>query len=347
MQSMHLLFSFIFCLAGLTLSPAAWSNDFVLSRAVLEDREGSLSVSEAARAEFQPSGLILNRGYTESVHWLRLVVRAPAQGQELVLRVRPAFVDEVTLYTPDATAPGFWSAQVTGDRTPFLQRSHAAVTLGFVIRPAEPETTYYLRLRTASASMLSVEAFDPHVAEVRDLQLNLFQMFYLSLTLGLLFLATTNYLATRDRVVVWFIVYLVAYLLYNLALLGYLAPLFPKAQAGHLDFFTNVMVCVMSLVSLLFNRAVLALFDPPRPALRLLDSLLAVVVVELALLATGAAGWALEINAWVALLALVVTRATATLEGKPVDLLKTNDLQVRNFKPYVITLGRSRKGETK
>jgi hypothetical protein len=46
-------------------------------------------------------------------------------------------------------------------------------------------------------------------------------------------------------------------------------------------------------------------------------------------------------------LALVVTRATATLEGKPVDLLKTNDLQVRNFKPFGITLGRSRKGETK
>ena len=46
-------------------------------------------------------------------------------------------------------------------------------------------------------------------------------------------------------------------------------------------------------------------------------------------------------------LALVVTRATAILEGKPVDLLKSHDLQVRNFKPFGITLGRSKKGETK
>lgn len=303
---MRLLFAFMVSLAGLTLSPAAWGEDFVVSRAVLEDREGTLSVDEAVHAEFQPAGPILTRGYTESVYWLRLVVRTPAPGRALVLRIRPAFVDEVTLYAPDASAPGRWRVQVTGDRTPFLQRSHAAVTLGFVVRPVELETSYYLRLRTASASILSVEALEPHVAEARDLRLNLFQMFYLGLMLGLLFLAVTSYLTTRDRVVVWFVLYLVVYLLYNLALLGYLAPLFPKAEAGHLDLLTNAMVCTMSLVSLLFNRAVLALFDPPRPALRLLDALIAVVAVEMAFLATGAAGLALQINAWVALLAAPV-----------------------------------------
>ena len=289
------------CVVGLVFSPAARCEEFMLSRAVLEDPAGTLSVDEAARADFQPVGPILTKGYTDSAHWLRLVVRAPTDGSALVLRIRPAFVDEVTLFEP--TPDGGWTRRVTGDRTPFLARDRAAVTLGFVVHPPEPQTTYYLRLKTTSASLLNVDALEPHAAEARDLRLNLFQMFYLGVMLGLLFLAITNYLATRDRVVVWFIVYQASYLLYNLALLGYLAPLLPTAPAGWVDRATSAMLCAMTLVSLLLNRAVLALFDPPRLALRMLDVLIAVIPLELALLAWGPARLALQTNAWVVLLA--------------------------------------------
>lgn len=44
---------------------------------------------------------------------------------------------------------------------------------------------------------------------------------------------------------------------------------------------------------------------------------------------------------------LVVTRATAILEGKKVDLLKSGDLQVRDFKPFRLVLGQTSKGGKK
>lgn len=190
----------------------------MLSRAVLEDPTGTLTVDAAARADFQPVGPILAKGYTDSAHWLRLVVRAPASGGELVLRIRPTFLDTVTLFEP--AAGGGWTARTTGDRVPFQARERAAVTLGFAVFPTAPQTTYYLRVQTTSATLLNVEALRPQEAEARELRLNLFQISYVGLLIGLLVVVLVNYRTQPDRVLLWFMLYLVAYVPYNLTLLG-------------------------------------------------------------------------------------------------------------------------------
>lgn len=311
MRSLCLTISTMICLV---FCSSVWAEDFIASRSILVDPSATLSIMEVAHADFQPVGLILSKGYTDAAHWLRIVVRAPVDGDELVLRIRPTFIDDVTLFEPDPSSSNGWKMQQTGDKTPFFDRSRAKITLGFVIRPSEPETTYYLRLKTTSASMLHVQALRRHDAEVKDIILNLFQFSYFGLMLGGLFLAISYYLIQRDRVVAWFIFYQSIYLLYNLALLGYLALLIPHDFADLVDPLTSIVVCVLTLAGLLFNRALLAIFDPPRVVMHGLDALLLMVPIDLLIMALGHVRLALHINALLVLIAapLLVIAAFGT-----------------------------------
>lgn len=317
---MRIFSIFIFLIAGSSSFSTAWADDFVLSRAVLADPAGSLVIENVVQADFQSVGAILSKGYTDSVHWLRIAVRARADGGELVLRIRPTFVDEVTLFEADASSLSGWKTHTTGDRTPFLARERASVLLGFLVKPVAPETIYYLRLKTTSASIINVQALTPHDADSHDLQLNLLQLFYLGLMLGLLFLAINDYLTSRDHVVLWFIVYQCTYLSYNLALLGYLAPLMPSSSIGWLDHLTSFMVCTLTLVGLLFNRALLGLFDPPRLVKLGFDALLLMALVVLIIMATGHFRLALHINALLVLAIvpmMVIVAFSARREAAP------------------------------
>lgn len=155
-------------LASMAIAAQA-GEDHIISRALLEDKESSLSIKQAGHASFKPARPILAAGYTNSTHWLRLIVRPRADGGELVLRIRPTYLDEITLFEPDATTPGRWRMWVTGDRTPWIDRNYSSVLPGFLIHPTA-ETIYYLRLKTTSTSLIKVEALTPpdaHHADVR------------------------------------------------------------------------------------------------------------------------------------------------------------------------------------
>ena len=107
----------LFLIAGLVTAFA--DDDHIVTRSVFEDKSGTLSIGEVVSQPFQPADLVLSAGYSPSVHWLRLTVRPRADGDPLVLWIRPTFLDEVTLYEPDALASGGWARRVTGDRVPF------------------------------------------------------------------------------------------------------------------------------------------------------------------------------------------------------------------------------------
>ncbi|MFN3879846.1 MAG: 7TM-DISM domain-containing protein [Nitrincola lacisaponensis] len=294
---MRIFFIVILLIFGFSPFAATGADDLVLSRAVLTDPAGTLTIEDVIQGDFQPTTDILSKGYTDAAHWLRLVVRAPEGGGELVLRIRPTFLDEITLYEADANNPGLWNTYTTGDRTPFLERDHSTIALGFVIKPSLPETTYYLRLQTTSASIMHVQALMPHAATQRDLRLNLFQFFYLGLMLGLLCLAINDYATYRDHLVLWFVAYQCTYIVYSLALLGYLAPLIPSAPVGFLDKLTSFAVCGITLVGLLFNRALLRLFDPPRGVRFGFDTLLLLAMIVPFIMLLGHFRLALHINA--------------------------------------------------
>lgn len=296
-------------------------SDHVVSREVFRDTTGKMSLTEVTNASFIPSQDILAGGYTKDAVWMRLVVRPATDGSALVLRILPTYLNEITLYEPTPDRPGFWRAATTGNGTPWQERPLASISLGFPVHPAV-QTTYYLRLRTASNSLLQVRALteaEALRAEVTDM---LWQGLYLALILGVAFWAIHDYWQTRDRVIRIFIGVYLVYPLYVLAILGYLAPLFPGAE--WMPRLTSWSVTLLTLATLLFHRTLLLLFDIGRPARWGLNALIATDLVANGLLLLGQTSTALSLNSLVGLLGaptLFIVALAARKDAAPGRLL--------------------------
>ena len=82
-------------LTGILITTSASAGDLIISRSVLEDKTGVLTIDDFAKRSFKPVGPTLSKGYTHSVHWLRLQVRAPSNDSPLVLYIRQPYLNGV------------------------------------------------------------------------------------------------------------------------------------------------------------------------------------------------------------------------------------------------------------
>lgn len=300
-------------LAG-ALLPAWAGQDHVVARALWEDASGRLALEQVLAQPFVPAPTVLAQGYSPAVHWLRLTVRPAAGGAALVLRIRPSFLDEVTLFEPAPGLPGQWLERVSGEGTPWLQREHATSAYGFVVRPliregaADAEATYYLRLQTRRSALLQVQALTLPDAEQADLWLQLQQWLVLTLMACVLLWALHDGWHSRDRIVGWYVAGQGMYLLYALAITGVLAPLLRTHSAAVV---TMVLSCAAELVMLVFHRQWLQWFDPPARALHAVDVLIAASAGAALLCLAGWVRQGLWLVSAVALAAGVVLWAVA------------------------------------
>ena len=288
---------------ALLLGVSARAQDLIIDRALLQDRSGTLTINEVAQAEFTPMGKLLNAGYTASAHWVRLTIQTPEPGQTIELRIRPTFLDEVLLFEPDPAHPSRWRSRATGDSRGETAQERSSAALGFTLTPAATRTTVYLRLQTTSSSLLYAEALSLQAAHAKDVRFHLFLAIYMGFMVWVLFWALNDFVLSRERVVGFFLFFQFFYCVYSLAVMGFLPLLLPQAAASTLDSFTSIMICVASLLGLLFHRTLLTMFAPPRLALRVLDVLIAFSAVVVCLLAWGYTRQALQFNAYVVLMA--------------------------------------------
>jgi len=303
---------FLCCLTFLLVQNAAASEDYILSRAVFTDPSGELTFEQVRTAQFSPARPVLTAGFSSAVHWLRLEVRVRADGGALMLRIRPTHLGTLTLFEPDGAdgaLSGQWRTRVTGEHIPWVEREHASVQHGFSIQPSQTTTTYYLRLQTTRSAILQVQALTPFAAEHANLVLGLWQGLYLAVLASILVWTLHDFGQTREAVMGWFALMQTTNVVYSLALMGLLAPLF--AQSNQLAELTSLAVCAIVLTSLLFHRHFLGLFQPPRPLLWTLNALIVIGLIALGLLISGQAMQGLHLNSVVALLAAPVLLASA------------------------------------
>lgn len=291
-------FAVLALLFGLhSIAPPVFAEDLVMSRAVLEDRAGTLTIADAARSTFKPVGPTLSRGFTNSVYWLRLRVRAPAKGSEVELFIRQPYLNEIRLYEADAGHPSSWKTRVTGNHYAYSERDRARSSLGFVVNVTSPEATYYLRLKTRSTLQMSVEALQPEEAEHKSHQFDLLEVFFVTSMLLLLLWAMHSYLLDRLPVVGLFAIHQAVYTLYGIAITGYLAPLLPAGFPQLADLSTAVPYCAVSFTTLLFCRTLFTPYQPPPLLMRGINLFLLVFPLQLAAMAFGYTTFAVILNA--------------------------------------------------
>lgn len=291
-------FAVLSLLFGLhSIDPPVFAEDLVVSRAVLEDRAGTLTIADAARSTFKPVGPTLSRGFTNSAYWLRLRVRAPAKGSEVELFIRQPYLNEIRLYEADAGHPSSWKTRVTGNHYAYSERDRARSSLGFVVNVTSPEATYYLRVKTRSTLQISVEALHPEEAEHKSHQFDLLEVFFVTSMLLLLLWAMHSYLLDRLPVVGLFAIHQAVYTLYGIAITGYLAPLLPAGFPQLADLSIAVPYCAVSFTTLLFCRTLFTPYQPPPLLMRGINLLLLLFPLQLAAMAFGYTTFAITLNA--------------------------------------------------
>jgi len=285
---------------GLLLaSLSAWvtvAQGGILQASVLEDPDGLLTIQEvtapAKAGAFVAMGDTLARGYTQTVFWVRLKVAAHAQAQ--YLRVRPPYLDRVTLYKPDPDEASGWIDATNGDLVPMSQRQVWGVSLLFALPASDAAQTMYLRLQTRSSSLMNLEVLPLQAFQQQEFHTMLLQLVLISVMLGLLVWAAFDYLVNRQRIVGVFLVVQAAQIGYVLAVGGYLPLIVPNPLVA--DQLTSLLVALVVAITLVFHRLLMAEFEPSRWALWLLNLMIALSLLAMMSVLAGKLQFGLPLN---------------------------------------------------
>lgn len=267
----------------------AQAADLIRSRAVFEDPGGQLGLAQVVDQPFADmGGSLLSRGFSTSVFWIRIEV-SPGEGNRPVrLRIVPTVLDDIQLYEPDSGVAHGWRLRRGGDQHAFDEGDRTIQSLGFVVHPRAPFSTYYLRIQTTGSVLNSIEALSLGESMRKDANIVLLQTAYLAFMVWVLVWAIKSYWQRHDRVTGFFIGYQFVSLLLSLALTGYLAPFEPAGTSGVANQLTSLIIFLNGIFAVLFHREVFALFAPNRILMMAFKPLAAVFM---ACLLAYVAGW--------------------------------------------------------
>ncbi|MBK1666151.1 diguanylate cyclase [Rhodospirillum rubrum] len=236
--------------------------DRILARAFIEDPAGVLTIDEVARGDFTPFGPSFSKGYTQSVYWVRLLVRASAEREKTVLFIRPSFLNEVRLFYRDRASPDGWATRVSGNRYPFSERDRKSVALGFVVDVVHPQEEFYLRIKTDTQMQLDVQAVSPDVAADRDSRRDMVMVFFVTSMVLMIFWGLSEYSFDRYRIFCLFCIHQMAFTLFGISAVGYFSPFFEMLSPRLVDFVFYFLYVLISFTLILFCRE---LFKPYQP----------------------------------------------------------------------------------
>ena len=274
----------------------------ILHASVFEDPSAAMTIDQVTQASFVPMGDTLARGYTPSAFWVRLVVAAHDDHQ--YLRVRPPYLDHVTLYRPDETRPKEWLTFENGDRVPMQDRRVWGVSLLFELPPTDSEQTLYLRVQTQSSNLMNVDVMTLVEFQQNEFHTMLLQLLVIAIMLGILIWATLDFVVNRQRIVGVFLLVQAFQMGYVLAVGGYLPLIFPAATVA--DHMTSVLVGLAVSITLVFHRLLVAEFEPSKWALRVLEAMIALSVLALVAVLFGQLQFGLPLSSYIVLFLMPV-----------------------------------------
>jgi signal transduction histidine kinase len=282
----------------LLLPGVGWTKDYILEKATWTDPTASASFEHARTAHYTPYANLLSKGYSPATQWVRLKIAASsaADSNSLVLRIRPIYLDEISLFDP-ADPSSHPQPRTTGDWTPWQSSEFESLNHTFLI-PAQAQERYvWLRLSTTSTQLLQVEALAPRDMLREEQRLWLFYSVLLGLIFAFLVWVFLAWLRDRDPVNGMFVLRQTVLLAYTASYLGYhrllLADVLePRSQ----DILYNWLVLLTTALSLAFEYRFLREFVLPRWAHGVLRGLLFASAVAMSIMLWGDTRTALKAN---------------------------------------------------
>lgn len=180
---------------GQHMAHAQNSPSYILNQSFYSDKTNALSYADVHSLTFTPYQGLLTGGFSKGAYWIKLGVRANTQ--DLVLRVRPAYLNQITLYDP-ASPHG---PKVSGSNFPIDDADVEAVSLNFLLPPSTTDREIYLRVKSLSSYLVYVEAMPLTDFKRLERTDNLIYTGYVVLTLILAVWLFITWMMNRERVI--------------------------------------------------------------------------------------------------------------------------------------------------
>jgi len=264
---------------------------------------------------------LFGRGYTSSAIWIRLQITPSERAKDddkLILRIRPMYLDEITLYDPLDTSG---QRRQAGDRTEYAAKEYTSLVHNFVIPSGHEPRWIWLRLKTTSTTLMQIEALS--LADMQADEHRLMVIYSGTLALIMMFSIVTliNWFNYRQFLYAAFIARNVVYFVYSAAFFGFHRYLLSEwLSASELDLGYNVLVISTTAITIWFETRFLGEYNPPTWVKHIFKALLLWSACALTLLLLGHVQTALKINMWL--------NGASVLTMLVISVIFINDAQV-------------------
>ena len=291
----YLLYVCVLC--GVSMSALAEVHDHISQRAYWEDTSHEASIEQAKTQTFTAYDGVLSRGYTTSPIWiqLRIAPSEEAKGDDkLILRIRPIYLDEITLYDPlDLSG----KPRKTGDQIDYKTEEFNSLSHTFVIPAGHQPRTLWLKLKATSTTLMHVEAFS--LQDIQRDEHRLLLSYYCVLSLIVIFtlVVLINWINYREFLYAAFVVRNLIYLIYTGAFFGFHRYLLGDwLDATTLDLSYNWLIVGTTAFSFWFETRFLREYEPPRWVRHVFHAMWLWSITAATLLAFKQVNLALKIN---------------------------------------------------
>ncbi|HEY7906512.1 MAG TPA: 7TM-DISM domain-containing protein, partial [Wenzhouxiangella sp.] len=271
--------------------------------AYLLDPEGVLEIDDIAQKPWVAHSGLLSEGFQEGFVWLRIdLPQGQLDGDDWVVRLRPAWHDEVTLYDPLLGS----QPRTSGALHPWSVDEHASFNINFLVPQTDQARSVYLRVQSAHAYLLYVDVHPWTVAVRLDQSQFAWYMGYFAFLFLVLFVSTLTWLFDREPVLAAFSWQLLAALIYGASMYGALR----MGLSGYIDprwlNGLNTLIIIAYPASVIwFYRALFTDYGLPPWAKRVFEVFLGLSAINFSLALLGFEDLALRTNAWALLLATI------------------------------------------
>lgn len=255
---------------------------------------------------------VFTQGFSASAFWFRLRIdphadhEGGASDDDLIVRIRPIFHDEIQLYDPlDRSG----KIRVTGDRYPWGQSEARLRDLNFRIPRGDAPRDVWLRLHTHNSTLAVFSVFPEREGTAQERQVDVLIMFSCSVIFLCMGWGIFSWLQQRDRLVFLYVFREASTVLYGMVYLGYLRISFSDQviAAGYdFDVLSNLIVWVHIAFVVYFDRHLLIVCKPNRHLLFAMGLLVWALLPEVGLMLVGDMAHAVQLNNLVILLGLVL-----------------------------------------
>jgi signal transduction histidine kinase len=226
--------------------------NLIQSQAHWIDNSGQAVIEQVTQTPFESFEHLLAKGYSKHPIWIKVTYEKVGK-EDLILRILPTYLDEVTLYQRVGQQ---WVSSSTGDRYPFSGRDNQNTALSFNLNP-QAEDVIYLRLQTTSTSLMSLEVVTKnHFSQLEGRRDTLLGIYFGTLIILMLISTTIGWLSKQTH---WRLFALFEFfeLLYASAFTGYMPRFILPSHPLLMDLLFGLFVISHIFTGVLFHRSLL------------------------------------------------------------------------------------------